>query len=185
MASSPSTAKAQASSTAATKRITRSTRLALEKKFAAVTAQIDQELESSDDVTIDCFYNADGPTSQLNKDDEYAHLLRLRSEQPFSLVKSIVLKDGEYEGHVALIMKQAFPFAFMKLSMDIRKRVYQHLFEPEENVVRIKTKTGGQKLPHAPGYNSHNRAAIVAVSSEVRMEALPVLLAMGASTSRT
>jgi hypothetical protein len=72
-------------------------------------------------------------------------------------------------------MKQAFPFAFMTLNMEIRKRVYEYLFESEEKVIRIKTKTGGQKLPYAPGYNAYNRAAILAVSSEVRLEALPVM----------
>ena len=69
-----------------------------------VTAQINRELESAEDVVIDCFYNADSRTSQvrpslylysklttrkLNKDDEYAHLLKLRSQQPFSLIKSV------------------------------------------------------------------------------------------------
>ncbi|OCK78665.1 hypothetical protein K432DRAFT_457306 [Lepidopterella palustris CBS 459.81] len=147
-----------------------------EDRISKVATTIDQKLESTEQVVIDCFYSHDCKNAPLSKTDyDYTNLLKLRSDNPFSLIKSVLLDDGEYKGHVALIIKQSYPFPFMKLNASIRARIYRYLLEAEENTIRIKTKATGHKLPYAPGYTSAHKLAIVTASKEVRKEALPIL----------
>ncbi|EME79384.1 uncharacterized protein MYCFIDRAFT_177985 [Pseudocercospora fijiensis CIRAD86] len=80
-------------------------------------------------VPIDVSYEGNNPQAILRtKGIPYGKILKLTAENAFTLEKSVMLTDGEYAGHQAIIVRPAKPFDFMSISVEARNLVYRYYF---------------------------------------------------------
>ncbi|KXS98855.1 hypothetical protein AC578_10836 [Pseudocercospora eumusae] len=126
-------------------------------------------------VPIDVSYEGDKPQSALrNKGIPYGKILKLAADNAFTVEKSIMLTDGEYAGHQAIILRPAKPFDFLNIPDEARTLVYRYYFAAKGNLndsIVIDGKRSTTKEPYAKTYadGSKQRVALLAVSKEVNI----------------
>ena len=89
-----------------------------------------------------------------------------------------MLTEGEFEGHQAIVIRPAKPFEFMKLSAEVRNRIYNYYFGSKgvvgEGIV-LDGKRSTTKDVYAKTYANSlkHRVGILTVSKEVRFQSDP------------
>ena len=85
----------------------------------------------------------------------------------------ILIEDGPYKGHQAIVIQPAKPFRFLDLKPEIRNRIYKQYFAMKgiinEDIV-FDGKRNISKEAYAKSYaqGSKDRVALLAVCKEVR-----------------
>ncbi|KAF2468037.1 uncharacterized protein BDR25DRAFT_316191 [Lindgomyces ingoldianus] len=155
---------------------------AMVEKIDQVQSKIKNPLDKEDGVVVDCFYHVNnlaaqvgGSATKMDKNADYTHLIKLQSTNPFVLVKQVIVDEGPYAGHVAIILKQSVPFPLMKLPVSIRAKIFHHLLVHPEGAITMALKQGGTKTAYAPTYNSKNRLTILQGCRQIHEEAAPIL----------
>ncbi|KAF2277502.1 uncharacterized protein EI97DRAFT_457510 [Westerdykella ornata] len=148
---------------------------ALVDKFAVVQANIQNDLEKDDGVVVDCFFHAKEKRAPMDKSYDYTHLMKLVSPMPFVLVKQTILTEGEYAGHVAILVKQSLPFPLMRLPISVRTKVLNFMLKHDEEAIRVSLSQGGKKAAYSKEFHGKNTLAILATCKQIRDEAAPLL----------
>lgn len=73
---------------------------------------------------------------------DWVHIMKLRSNMPFRLLKPTLLEDSAYAGDVALIIRQEMPFDFLRLPLHIRTKIYKFMLKDDEPGVSVVVKVG-------------------------------------------
>jgi len=130
----------------------------------------------------------------MNRAYDYTHLIKLRSDRPFNLVKTVgshsaidkkdtltasqvLLREGEHAGHVAVLLRQSKPFPYMKLPPHIRAKIISEVVTDESGEIKMVLRQGGNKIAFAPEFSKRNRLALLRTCKDVYSEALPILYA--------
>ncbi|KAF2831437.1 hypothetical protein CC86DRAFT_139190 [Ophiobolus disseminans] len=156
-------------------RTARSCEKATVAKFAEVTKQIQTRLQKDDGVMVDCTYFApDGSATVNEQSRDWVHLMKLRSDMPFCLIKSTIIDGGPYAQHVALIIRQEMPFQFLALPLHIRVKILNLMLKHPEPTVSVVMK-GSTRVAWAPEYHGPNMLAIMRTCNHIHAEATPIV----------
>ena len=150
-------------------------------------------------IPIEIIFEGKSDQASLLKNGAYGHTLKLEAANSFSVVKTvrhllhlivpydanallaqITFSEGELAGYQAVILRPAKPFPFLKLSKEIRKRIYDLYFAPKgvlNSDITVEAKRASNKELYAKQYaeGSKDRVALLAINKEVYEEAIPVL----------
>ncbi|KAF2786629.1 hypothetical protein K505DRAFT_259478 [Melanomma pulvis-pyrius CBS 109.77] len=146
---------------------------ALGEKFEEVQSRVDNQLEKGDGVVVDCFYHARTKLATMDKAHNYTHLMKLQSNNPFVLIKQVILEEGPYAGNVAIILKQGRAFPVMRLPIAIRTKIL-HFMLVHDDAISIALR---QNTRHAysPNYKGKNNLAILSTCKQLQGEATPIV----------
>ncbi|KAF2662954.1 hypothetical protein K491DRAFT_672782 [Lophiostoma macrostomum CBS 122681] len=123
---------------------------ALVDKFAAVQSNIQTPLEKDEGIVVDCLYLANERAAP------------------------VMLKEGPYKDHVAVVLKQSRPFPILDLPKEIRPRIFNYLLKDENQTIPITLKHGGTRTAYAPNYHDPNNLAILSTCKVIHEEVAPI-----------
>ncbi|KAF2869565.1 hypothetical protein BDV95DRAFT_609103 [Massariosphaeria phaeospora] len=144
---------------------------ALKEKFEECQSRIKTELERDDGVIIDTRFLAETGAAVLDKNSDFTHLVKLRSDMPFRLIKQTMLEEGEYAGHVAIIIKQELPFRMLALPLHVRAKILRFALKHDEDRIHLTLKQSGSKTAYAPDYHGRNFLAVLGANKQMAAEA--------------
>ncbi|KAF2750759.1 hypothetical protein M011DRAFT_474262 [Sporormia fimetaria CBS 119925] len=147
---------------------------ALADKFTAVSSHLEVPLEKDPGIVVNCLRQIRDKQAPLDKSYDFTHIMKLTSGTPFNLVRQVMLTEGPYAGHVAILLKQSQPFRFLELPPSVRNRIYKILLRPEGGEIPITVTHGSHKFAYSRTFGSKNKLAILAVSKQVYDEATPI-----------
>ncbi|KAK3112228.1 hypothetical protein LTR53_011723 [Teratosphaeriaceae sp. CCFEE 6253] len=133
-------------------------------------------------IPIDVAYEGSAVQAKLAKSGGFQHNIKLEAPRAFSLVKSIVFTEGEYEGYQAVLLRPAKAFPFLKLPEVARARIYGFYFAQMGVVgeaIVLEGKRTLNKDIYAKAYaeSSKNRVGLLAVNKEINEETVKVFYA--------
>ncbi|KAK8205584.1 hypothetical protein M8818_004957 [Zalaria obscura] len=110
----------------------------------------------------------------------FEKIVKLDASRPFTLVTSILLEDGPYKGHQAILVKPSSPFPFESLPPEIRARIHRLALAPSGDLngkIEISGGVSSAKPIKAKAYASKDkeRLALLLVSKSTLAEARPLL----------
>ncbi|GAB7354710.1 hypothetical protein MBLNU459_g5127t1 [Dothideomycetes sp. NU459] len=171
----------------------RKTGVSLEKLYHALDSFRESDNSAlGDTAPVDVSYENETLFS-VRTGDGHGQQLRLRAPQEFRLVKSVLLSEGQYAGHQAIIVAPSKPFNFMALPKPIRLQIYHEYLVPTDNSrgiitfcstgTGVKAKTyyasniSEKKDPEKkdPEKNNKHRLALLGTNKEILAEAYPIL----------
>ncbi|KAK4998943.1 hypothetical protein LTR66_001933 [Elasticomyces elasticus] len=151
------------------------------KKFKTAKPTVEfksLEADPKDSTPVDVEYE-DGTLESKILDDEpgFGHMLKLRGTRAFTLVTTTMLTEGTYSGFQAVIIRPAKAFPFMKLSEEVRVRIYKIILAPKTGTIVLDCVNSARKAVTAKIYanGDKHRLAILGVSKEIRKAAFPIV----------
>ncbi|GAB7334146.1 hypothetical protein MBLNU13_g06217t1 [Cladosporium sp. NU13] len=141
------------------------------------------KLARSDKATLPIEVTVQGDILQAKQvKANYTHAVKFDATTPFTLVDTYVVPEGQqYEGHQVVLLKPSQAFKFMKLSKELRIRIYTYLFytkgQGSQSIVIDGKRKYEPKDPYAKSFaqGSKYRVAILTANKEINKEATPVL----------
>ncbi|EME44115.1 hypothetical protein DOTSEDRAFT_24207 [Dothistroma septosporum NZE10] len=116
------------------------------------------------------------------KSKKHCKVLQMRSDDTFTLIKTMILTDGPYAGHQAILLRPAKAMELMKFPEEVRNRIYRHYFacqaiQNEEVVLDGKRKETKEAYAKTYADKQKDRVALLRVNKEVSNEALGIFYA--------
>ncbi|KAK5134356.1 hypothetical protein LTR08_006536 [Meristemomyces frigidus] len=134
-------------------------------------------------IPIDATHEGASIQAKLAKDGLYHATIQLGAPGAFSLVRTVVLTEGPYEGQQAIILRPAKAFPFLGIPVSVRTRIYGYYFAQkgvvDDGIVIDGKRTNVSKDLYAKTYaeGSKSRVGLLAVNKEIHNEATPLFYA--------
>ncbi|KAK1078427.1 hypothetical protein LTR33_007245 [Friedmanniomyces endolithicus] len=127
-------------------------------------------------IPIEVVYEGQSIQAKLAKAGGYGHTLKLEAPSAFSLFKTLVIAEGEYEGYLAVLLRPAKAFPFLKLSKEVRARTYGFYFAQkgvvDEAIVIDGKRANKEVFAKTFAEGSKHRVGLLAVNKEIHEEAI-------------
>ncbi|KAK0321100.1 hypothetical protein LTR82_008017 [Friedmanniomyces endolithicus] len=122
-------------------------------------------------IPIEVVYEGQSDQAKLAKAGIYGHTIKLEAPRAFSLFKTLVIAEGEYEGYQAILLRPAKAFQFLKLSKEVRQRTYGFYFAQkgvvDEAIVIDGKRANKEVFAKTFAEGSKHRVGLLAVNKEV------------------
>ncbi|KAK0272350.1 hypothetical protein LTR35_012933 [Friedmanniomyces endolithicus] len=127
-------------------------------------------------IPIEVVYEGQSDQAKLAKAGIYGHTIKLEAPSAFSLFKTLVIAEGEYEGYQAILLRPAKAFPFLKLSKEVRQRTYGFYFAQkgvvDEAIVIDGKRANKEVFAKTFAEGSKHRVGLLAVNKEIHEEAI-------------
>ncbi|KAK0258918.1 hypothetical protein LTR48_006213 [Friedmanniomyces endolithicus] len=127
-------------------------------------------------IPIEVVYEGQSDQAKLAKAGIYGHTIKLEAPSAFSLFKTLVIAEGEYEGYQAILLRPAKAFPFLKLSKEVRQRTYGFYFAQkgvvDEAIVIDGKRANKEVFAKTFAEGSKHRVGLLAVNKEIYEEAI-------------
>ncbi|KAF1840030.1 uncharacterized protein K460DRAFT_241833, partial [Cucurbitaria berberidis CBS 394.84] len=143
--------------------------------FGGVTKQLKTKLEKDAGVVVDATILAGDGAAMVSCTFDWVHLMKLRSDMPFRLVKSTVLRSGPYATHVAILLRQDVPFRILALPLHIRTKILRLTLKHEEPSIPIVIKQSSARSIWSPTYHARFLLAMLQTCKQIHAEAAPLV----------